>query len=125
MNRSYNHIKHLVDTNDDVQSNLNARRLPLWLIQRIQQYKRNANQLDGKQRYTGFGYYEYDMPKFATPSWAQWSLYRGSLNFQEHLEDLEHDQARHQGIDDHGYHQTYYIQVVPPDITIIKGTKWR
>ena len=74
----------------------------------------DANQLDGKQRHTGFDYYEYDMLKFGTPGWAEWaqcSLDRSTsslkaLNFQEHLEDLEHDQARHQGIHDHGCDQT-------------------
>ena len=36
------------------------------------------------------------------------------LNFQEYLEDLEHDQARHQGIHSHGKGKTRYSQRVPP-----------
>ena len=73
-----------------------------------QDEKHNGNQLDGKERHTGFDYNEYDMPKFGTPGWAQSSLERShtSLNFQEHLEDLEHDQACHQGIHDHGQSDT-------------------
>ena len=42
---------------------------------------------------------EYDMPKFGTPGWDRWaqiSLNR-STNYQEHLEDLEHDRACHNG----------------------------
>ena len=70
----------------------------------------DADQLDGKQPHTGFDYYEYDMPKIGTPGWAQRAqclLDRSSLsNFQEHLKDLEHDQARHQGIHDHGCGQS-------------------
>ena len=92
MNRSYNHIKHLVDNTDIVKSNIHRpgchwRHNP----------KHHVNQLDDKQRHTGFDYYEYDMLKFGIPSWAQFSFDRStsSLDFQEHREDLEHDQARH------------------------------
>ena len=48
------------------------------------------------------------MPKFGTPGWAQSSVDRGhgSLDFQEHHEDLEHDQARHQGVHGHGQSET-------------------
>ena len=112
MNRSYNHIKHLVDTHDwliyqsEAISHVTIRRLWRQCINFA--VKHDANQLDGKQRHTGFDYYEYDMPKFGTPGWAHSSLNRshGSLGFQEHLEDLEHDQARHQGIHGHGQSQT-------------------
>ena len=106
MNRFYNHIKRLVDTNDEVYSNSNACG-GRWVIL-IQAGNHDANQLDGKQRHTGFDYYEYDMPKFtsATPGWAQHFLDRSRFNFQDHLEDLEHDQARHQSIHDHGCSQS-------------------
>ena len=66
MNRSYNHIKRLVDNNDEVHKNLKTwRRRPYhkW----IQAGNHDSNQLDGKQRHTRFNYYEYDMPKFGTP----------------------------------------------------------
>ena len=104
MNRSYNHIKHLVGTNDYVKS---IRRPLHWQVG-----KGDANQLDDEQRQPGFYYYEYDMLKFGTPTWGTWaqtwsrsSLDRISfkaLDFQEHLEDLEQDQARRQGIHGHG-----------------------
>ena len=62
MNRSYNHIKHLVDTNDYV-INITSISRPLhWQVA-----EHDANQLDGKHCHTGFNYYEYDMPKFGTP----------------------------------------------------------
>ena len=96
--RSYNHIKHLVDTNEQEVNSFTRR----------QDVKHEANQLDGKQRHTGFDYYENDMPEFGTSSWAQGSIDRrhGILNFQEYLEDLEHDQTRHQGIHGHGQRKT-------------------
>ena len=97
-----------MDINGKVQTNFNcttSRRLCQ------QAGKHEANQLDGEQRHTRFDYYEDDMPKFGTPGgWAQWaqlSLDRSNLYSQEHLEDLEHDQARHQGIHGHGRGQTY------------------
>ena len=64
MNRSYNHIKHLVD-NDAIIINSNG---PLhW-----QDPKHKANQLDDKQRHAGFDYDEYDVPEFCTtPGWVQ------------------------------------------------------
>ena len=72
----------------------------------------DANQLDGKQRHIRFNYYEYDMSKFGTPGWeAQRSLDRSRLNLQEHFEDLEHDQARHQGIHDHGWMRPNLLRV--------------
>jgi hypothetical protein len=98
--RKYNHIKHLVDTNEyDISI---IRRLG-WLI-----VKHEATYLDGKQCHTGFDYYDNDMSKLGTPSCAQSSLDRSSNspNFQEHLEDLEHDQARHQGIHGNGQGET-------------------
>ena len=60
-----NHIKHLADNNEYV--NKIGRRL-LWQII----VKQDANQLDGKQRQTGFDYYEYDMPIFgnSTPGYG-------------------------------------------------------
>ena len=64
MNRSYNHIKSLVDNNDKIESNQRHLRSRLKLNQAG---NHDANQLDGKQRHTGFDYYEYDMPKFGTP----------------------------------------------------------
>ena len=78
--------------------------------------KHEANQLDGKQRHTGFDYYEYNMPKFVTPGWVQSSLDWNRINFQEQLEDLENDQACHQGIHGHGRGETCYIHREPPDI---------
>jgi hypothetical protein len=105
MNSFYNHIKNLVDISEYVISNLKdkVRRLG---HQWTEVGKHDANQLDGKQRHTGFNYYEYDMSKFGTPGCAQSLLDRNSLNFQEHLEDPEHDQARHQGINGHGQSET-------------------
>ena len=80
-----------MDTNDYV---IGIRRRLHWQVE-----KHDANQLDGKQRHTGFDYYEYNMPKFCTPSWApSWAqslLDQSGLNFQEHLEDFEHYQACH------------------------------
>ena len=69
-----------------------------WLI-----VKHEATYLDGKQCHTGFDYYEKNMSKFGTPGRAQSSLDRSCKNLicQEHLEDLEHDQAR-QGIHSNG-----------------------
>ena len=54
MNRSYNHVKHLVDTNDYINT------IDSWRLH-WQAVKHDANQLDGKQCHTGFDYYEYDM----------------------------------------------------------------
>ena len=108
MKRSYhNHIKHLVDRNDKV-IDISRRRLHWQVVEH------DANQLDGKQRHAGFDYYEHDMPKFGTPGRAQSSVNRSSLDFQEHLEDLEHDQTRHQGIHGHGHGETCCIRRVPP-----------
>ena len=59
MNRFYNHIKHLVETNRYVSG---ISRPLQWQVG-----NHEANQLDGKQRHTGFDYYEYDMLKFGTP----------------------------------------------------------
>ena len=104
MNRSYNHINHLVDSNDYVKS---IRQPFRWQVD-----KDDANQLDDEQRQTRFYYYEYDMLKFGTASWGTWTqtwsqsaldrISLKALDFQEHLEDLEHDQARCQGIHGHG-----------------------
>ena len=119
MNGSYNHIKHFVDRNDEVQNNLKTWNGKLWL-KFYHAGNHGAKQLDGKQRHTGLDYYEYDMSKFGAPGWAQWAkclLDWSSFNFQEDLEDLEHDQARRQGIHDHGCDQIYYDQHVPPGIT--------
>ena len=67
MNRSYNHVKHFVDNKDVVDSKNHRHGCHelLWLRDHL---KHEANQLDDKQRHTGFDYYEYDMPKFGTPS---------------------------------------------------------
>jgi hypothetical protein len=58
---------------------------------------------------------------YGTPGYAQSSLERSisSIDFQEHLEDLEHDQARHQGIHSHGRSETCYNQraSAPPGST--------
>ena len=72
--------------------------------------KRDANHLDDEHCHTGFDNYEYGMLKFGTPAWAQTSLNRshGSFNFQEHPENPEHDQARHQGIHNQGQDETCY-----------------
>ena len=114
----------MVDKDDRVQSNRNTwRRLQISYCIKLRQAGNNdTNQLDGKQCHTGFDYYEQDMLKFgilgrAQAHWAQCSLNRSirlrltgkqprPLKYQEHLEDFEHDQARHQGIHDHGYGQT-------------------
>ena len=73
MNTSYNHIKRLVDTNDEGQSDYKTwrGRRPFLGLKFNQASNHDANQLDGKQRHTGFNYYENDMLKFVTPSWAQ------------------------------------------------------
>ena len=47
------------------------------------------------------------MPKFGSPSCAQNSVDRSGLNFQEHCDDPEHDQPRHQGIHDHGRNEVW------------------
>ena len=112
MIRSYNHIKYFVDNNEEVKS----KRHPYGLTwHKRQGIKHKANQLDEKQRHTRFDYYEYDMPKSGTPSWAQSSLdsRTSGFNFQEHLEDPEHDQARHQTIHGHGRGETCYIKGDP------------
>ena len=63
---------------------------------------------------TGFNYHEYDMLKFGTtipgPRYAQSLLDRSTLNFEEYLGDLEHDQGRHQGIQGHGQGEACYDQ---------------
>ena len=96
----------MVDTSDHVKSGSDIIVLssPRWHAH-VADY--DANQLDDQRSYTGFDYYEYDMPKCSIPGWAQRSLDRstiklGTINFQEHLEDPEHDQARHQGIHKNG-----------------------
>ena len=107
MNRSYNHIEHFVDTNDKVQNDNKTSSLRIRACRHAG--KHDANQLDGKQRHAGFDHYEYDMLKFVIPGWAQWaqcSLDRSSLDFQEYRADLKQDQARHQEIHSHGRGQT-------------------
>ena len=108
MNRSYNHIKHLVNNNDIVKSSKQLPDNSEWVHD--PNLKQQSNQLDDKQRHSGFDYYEYNMLKFGTPSGAQSSLDRitslSSLNFQEYLEDPEHDQPRHQSIHGHGCGET-------------------
>ena len=106
MNRFYNHIKHSVDSNG-VFNNIKG-------PARWRDGKPEANQLDGKQCHTGFDYYEYNIPKFGTPSRVQSSLDRNRINFQEQLENLENDQARHQGINGHGRGETCYTHRLPP-----------
>ena len=110
MNRSYNHIKHFVDTTDYVESitdniELSSPRLHVPVA------NYGANQLDDQQSHTRFDYYEYDMPKCGVSGWGQSSLNRSTIklstiNFQEHHEDSEDDQARHQGIHKNGQNQT-------------------
>ena len=107
MNRFYNHIKHLVDSNEIIH-NINTR--PQW-----QEVKCDTNQLYGKQRQTGFNYYEHDVPKFRTPGWVQSELDQNRVNLQEHLENLENDQARHQGIHGHGRGESCFSYCGPPD----------
>ena len=97
----------MVDTNYKVWVDLRI----IWLhFQPLeadnQDEKHDANQLDGKQRHTGFDYYEYNLPKFGIPGWAQSSLDWNSVDLQKYLEDLVHDQARHQGIHGHGQSET-------------------
>ena len=108
MNRSYDHIKYFVH-NIEVEKRIKhwpGGILPTWL----HDPKHHANQLDDKQRHTRFDYYEYDIPKIGTPSWAQTSLDRSTSNQLERLEDPERDQTRHQAIHDHGRGVTCYIQ---------------
>ena len=69
MDRSYNHIKHLVDNIKVVKNKTHrpgCHELELRLHQAHE--KHGVNQLDDKQRHTGFDYCEYDMPKFGTRS---------------------------------------------------------
>ena len=66
MNKSNNHIKHLVDNNEVVNGQKHWR--GCYGLSLYDQLKHDANQLDDKQRHTRFDYYEYDMPKFGTPS---------------------------------------------------------
>ena len=112
MNRSYNHIKHFIDNKDVVRSKNHRPGSHELNWHPDRRLKHDANQLDDKQHHTGFDYYEYNMLKFTTPGWAQTSLDRStsSFNFQEHLEDSEHNQARHQAIHGHGRGETCYIQ---------------
>ena len=87
MIRYYNQIKRLVERNDEGQSFFET-----WRRLHGPKFKGDHDHnLDGKQRHTGFDYYEYTLPKFVTPGggWAQWA------HFQENLEYLEHDQACH------------------------------
>ena len=63
MNRFYNHIEQFVDTNEEVKS---KRSRLTW--HKCQGVKHGANHLDDEQHHTGFNYYEYDMPRFGTPS---------------------------------------------------------
>ena len=109
MNSSYNHIKHFVDTNEVLKSNI--LQPGVW----IHEPKHHANYLDYKQRHTGFDYYEYDMPKFGISSWAQTSIDRSSscFNFWEHCVDPEHNQARYQAIHSHGRSDTRCSQWDP------------
>ena len=95
MNRAYNHITYFTDNKDIVKSRRQRRR---GLIHQ-DRVKHHANQLDDKQRHTGFDYYEYDMPIFG-------NSIPNIFNFQEQLEDLEHDQARRQAIHGHGRGKT-------------------
>ena len=109
MNRSYNHIKHFVDTTDYKKSSSDIAVLSPRCHVQVANY--GANQLDDEQRHTGFDYYEYDMPKCGIPGWTQSSLDQRAtnlttINFREHHEDSEHDQARHQGIHKNGQNQT-------------------
>ena len=67
MNRSYNHIKHLTD-NIKVERSKIHRGNGLKRTWPQDCDKHHANQLDDEQGHTGFDYYEYDMPKFGTPS---------------------------------------------------------
>ena len=59
MNRSYSHIKHLLDSNN-IRGSIQCPR-------RGHDEKREANQLDDRQCHAGFNYYEYYMPKFGAP----------------------------------------------------------
>ena len=60
MNRSYNHIKHLVEINDKSESYKNTLRRRRR-IHFHQGGSHNANQVSGKQRHSGFDDYECDM----------------------------------------------------------------
>ena len=68
MNRTYNHVKHFVYRSDKFQSiapNFESTIITKWLMPCCRQQAGNhdANNLDGKQRHTGFNYYEYDVSK--------------------------------------------------------------
>ena len=119
MNRSYNHVKHFVENSDVVKSNRHWPGAIVSDFDRPQDPKHHVNELDDKQRHTGFDYYEYDMPYFGTSSWIQSSLDRSttSLNFQEH-HDPEHNQARHQAIHSHGRSVTCCSQREPVNFQI-------
>ena len=100
----------MVDTSNHVKSRSDITELssPRWHVH-VANY--GANQLDDQQSQTWFNYYEYDMSKRGIPGWGQSSLDRSTIilsttNFQEHFEDPEHDQARHQGIYSNGQNQT-------------------
>ena len=68
MNGSCNHIKHFIDTNKVLKSKEHRPGCLVDLTWLRARDKYHAKQLDDKQRHTGFNYYEYDMPKFGTPS---------------------------------------------------------
>ena len=103
----------MVDNSDKVNGNIKTKLLLRVQWQWYDKLQHETNQLYGKQRHTGFNYYEYDMPKFVILSWAQSSLDRSRLNSRG-LEDPEHDHARHQGIHGHGRGQTSYTNRVRP-----------
>ena len=86
MNRFYNHIKHLVDNKDQIK-NIRRRR-----------------QVD---KYDATGILNLIITNIICRSLVPWVEPKVRFNFQEHLEDLEHQQARHQGIYGGGRGETY------------------
>ena len=95
----------MADSNDNVFGSYKRRLLHRWDWYDCQH---DPKKLDGKQRHTGFDYYEHDSPKIDTPGWAQSSFDR-SHKFRD-LEDPEHNHARHQGINGQGRDQSCYKQ---------------
>jgi hypothetical protein len=75
---SDDHIKHLVDTNDKMESI------------KLENGKDNPNQLYREHCHARFNYYEYDGPNFGLgPTDTQSLSPESRPNFPIHLEDLE------------------------------------
>ena len=78
---TYNHIKHLLDSNEGL---VNAGNITIEVHLKPYSAKYKPAQLDGKQCHARFNQYEDDRPKL--PSTTS----QGGLDLQVHLHDSEH-----------------------------------